>query len=272
MAKSSLRVILAMVWASVLPLGSALGESLADLRACGLTAGPKDRVVRVVDGDTVFLASGMQVRLVGIQAPKLPLGRKDFESWPLADEAKARLEELILHKPVQLLYGQTRKDRHGRALAHLKTDDAEEVWAQGEMLRSGLARVYTFSDNRRCTELLYQSEKQARSGGLSMWSDAFYTIRQPHETWNSLDTFQLVEGRVLDSAQVGSGVYLNFGENWREDFTIFISKSNLRKFEGGAESLLELKGQRIRIRGWLKLRNGPMIDLTHPEQLEVVSG
>ena len=45
-------------------------------------------VESVVDGDTLVLADGRQVRLVGIQAPKLPLGRDGFQPWPLADEAK----------------------------------------------------------------------------------------------------------------------------------------------------------------------------------------
>ena len=41
-------------------------------------------VAEVVDGDTLILADGTEVRLVGIQAPKLPLGRKGFRAQPLA--------------------------------------------------------------------------------------------------------------------------------------------------------------------------------------------
>ena len=35
--------------------------------------------VKIVDGDTLILDTGKQVRLVGLQAPKLPLGRPNFE-------------------------------------------------------------------------------------------------------------------------------------------------------------------------------------------------
>ena len=42
------------------------------------------RVVEVIDGDTVVLEDGRQVRLVGIQAPKLALGRPGFRAWPSA--------------------------------------------------------------------------------------------------------------------------------------------------------------------------------------------
>src|SRR3546814_12377173 len=42
--------------------------------AAALEAGPAATVIEVVDGDTVVLDDRSQVRLVGRQAPKLPLG------------------------------------------------------------------------------------------------------------------------------------------------------------------------------------------------------
>ena len=88
-----------------------------------LQNGGTARVVKVVDGDTVILDDGRQIRLVGIQAPKLPLGRRGFAKWPLADEAKSALENLVLDHRVSLGYGGEIIDRHGRALAHLFTAD-----------------------------------------------------------------------------------------------------------------------------------------------------
>lgn len=255
---------------------AATGSDLDQLlRSCGLVKGPVARVRSIVDGDTVVLEDGTQVRLVGIQAPKLPLGRKNFEPWPLGDEAKAALTSLVLGHNVRLYLGTTREDRHGRVLAHLVrvTEENEAaLWAQAEMLGDGYGRVYSFSDNRLCTAPLYEAEHKARAGGRGIWTHAFYRILSDGQAWDHLDSFQLVEGRVLDVSEVSSGVYLNFGENWRDDFTIFVPRSDLRRFEGGVESLLSVKGQRIRVRGWLKLRNGPMIDLTHPEQLERLGG
>ena len=114
-------------------------------------------VNQVVDGDTVVLerpANGAdQVRLVGIQAPKLPLGRPDFPTWPLAAEAKRALEDLTRDRRLTLSFGGRRLDRHGRLLAHLH--DEAGTWIQGEMLRLGMARVYSFPDNRaRVAEML----------------------------------------------------------------------------------------------------------------------
>jgi endonuclease YncB( thermonuclease family) len=91
-----------------------------------LEPGEQAKVVEVVDGDTVLLDDGWQVRLVGIQAPKLPLGRKNYKKWPLADESKSLLEALVLDRGVTLAYGGQRVDRHGRRLAHLFL--ADETW------------------------------------------------------------------------------------------------------------------------------------------------
>lgn len=46
------------------------------------------RVAEIVDGDTLVLDDGLQARLVGIQAPKLPLGRPHVKRQPLAEQAE----------------------------------------------------------------------------------------------------------------------------------------------------------------------------------------
>ena len=266
------RAAAVLAWCVILA-APAHGDLVAELRACGLTAGEKEFVSSVVDGDTVVLKSGAQVRLVGIQAPKLPLGRKGFEPWPLGEEAKTALETLALHREVRLFNGKAREDRHGRILAHLVVETAKDgsVWAEQHLLEAGLARVYSFADNRSCVANMLSFERDARARRLGMWADAFYDIRPQWQSGRYLGTFQLVEGEVLDVAEVRTGVYLNFEENWREDFSVFIARRDLRRFGGKEHELANLKGQWIRVRGWLKLRNGPMIDVSHPEQIEIPS-
>ena len=110
-----------------------LQVSLGGLVAAGaLEIVDEARVVEVIDGDTLVLSNGAEVRLVGTQAPKIALGRKDFHDWPLGAEAKALLEELALKQTVGLAYGGRRIDRHGRTLAQLYRADG--LWLQGEMV------------------------------------------------------------------------------------------------------------------------------------------
>lgn len=223
-------------------------------------------VVNVVDGDTLTLLDGREIRLVGIQAPKLPLGRPGFEPWPLADEAKAFLEELTLGRTLSLGYGGRRGDRHGRVLAHLF--DAEGRWIQGEILKAGLARVYSFADNRALIAEMLALERQARAAGRGIWADPFYAVRTAEAAEDWLGGFELVEGRVVAVGRGGRNTYLNFAEDWRSDFTIAVDHRARQVFEAAGIDLAHYEGRRVRVRGWLKSRNGPMIDVTHPEQIE----
>ncbi|MGY8960318.1 MAG: thermonuclease family protein [Alphaproteobacteria bacterium] len=134
---------------------SAAAESLR-----GLTKADWAVAVSVVDGDTLVLDDGRQVRLVGVQAPKLPLGRKNFKTWPLGEASKKALERLALGKRLQLSYGGSRIDRYNRALAHLH--DRDGVWIQGALLRDGMARVYSFADNRAVVATMLALERAAR--------------------------------------------------------------------------------------------------------------
>ena len=233
-----------------------------------LAHGDSQRVVAVIDGDTLVLEDGSEVRLVGIQAPKLALGRSDFAAQPLAEEAKAALEEMTLGQTVALSYGGQRIDRWGRRLAHLH--DQRGRWIQGELLASGLARVYTFRDNRALAAAMLAAERAARENGRGIWGDPFFQVRTVAETEALIDTFQIVEGEVLDAAVVRGRAYLNFGADWREDFTVTVSPKDRRAFTSAGLDLESLAGREIRVRGWLDSYNGPQIELTHPEQLEII--
>lgn len=241
---------------------------------CELTRGISGEVVEILDGDTVVLAGGLQVRLVGTQAPKLPLGRPDFEPWPLSDDSKEALSALLLNRRVTLFHGGESMDRHGRALAHVFVgDDDSGTWAQREMMQIGMARTYSFKDNRNCVRTLLQLESEAREKRLGIWNHPFYSLQKaepPADLLDLIDTFQLVEGRVLSVQAVNRRVYLNFGKNWREDFTASISSRDARAFPDSGLDLTSLEGKIVRIRGWLEERSGPMITITHPEQIEIV--
>jgi endonuclease YncB( thermonuclease family) len=233
------------------------------------TATIRDQAVtEIVDGDTLMLASGKEVRLVGIQAPKLPLGRVGFKTWPLAEESSTALQTLTAGQTVSLHFGGRREDRYRRYLAHLTLPDG--TWIQGALLAAGMARVYSFKDNRKLIGEMLAVERTARRDRRGIWALPYYRIRNPAETWNDIDSFQIVEGRVVDAARVRNVVYLNFGPDWRTDFTFRIDHRALRLFERAGIDPLTFSGRAVRGRGWIKLQNGPLIEITHPEQLELL--
>lgn len=260
------RSLAALLLLALLPVAaSADGPALPAPLADGGTA----KVVAVVDGDTLTLDDGREVRLVGIQAPKLPLGRPDFVAWPLAGDARATLENLARGKTVRLGYGGRQIDRYRRALAHLFLADG--TWLQEALLTAGLARVYTFADNRALADRLQAAETAAREAGRGIWIHPFYAIIAADNADLRLDEFALVEGRVLETAVVRGRAYLNFGADWKRDFTVSVAPADLRTMTRGGFDPTALAGRRIRVRGWIEWLNGPMIDLTHPEQIEVLA-
>ncbi len=138
------------------------------------------------------------------------------------------------------------------------------------MLDRGMARVYSFSDNRAAVADMLAREAAARAGGLGIWQHSFYAVRRAEGATIPFERFELVEGRVLDVATVRDRTYVNFGADWRDDFTLSLASRVRRLFEREGFDLESLEGRTVRARGWIKTYNGPMIDITHPAQIEVL--
>jgi len=232
----------------------------------GLDRGKAGRVSAIRDGGTIGLEDGTTVRLAGIQTPEAARG--DRPAWPLATEAATAVGQALLGNDVTLWHPDDREDRWGRSLAHVVRDDG--LWMQGALLMAGLARVYTQPRTATGARLMLDLERTARAARLGIWRQRFYRVRNPAETWGDLDSVQIVEGRVVDAAVVRGTAYLNFGADWRRDFTFRAKPDVRRAFARAGIDLADLTGQRVRGRGWVFPLNGPMIDLTHPEGLEVL--
>jgi micrococcal nuclease len=147
--------------------------------ACGRApaAPPQQaRVVQVLDGDTLVLANGRRVRLLGINAPELEREGRPAEF--LAHKAKAYLAQLIQGKMVRLEYGQLRYDHYGRLLAHIFLED--NTLAEAALLKEGLARVYFHPPNLSHREVLLAAQKEAMDARRGIWlkalnqDEAFY--------------------------------------------------------------------------------------------------
>jgi hypothetical protein len=164
-------------------------------------------------------------------------------------------------------------DRHGRLVAQLwraAADGSKDLWLQGELLADGLARVATTPDNVLLAPEMLRVEDEARSARRGLWGDPRYRVRTPEDAGAVLDGFQIVEGRVVAVA-VRRGIgYVNFGADYRTDLTLSLSREALRLMRAANFDPASLQGSRVRARGWLRSFNGPLIEITHPEQIEVL--
>src|SRR3990167_4957277 len=104
----------------------------------------KEKVKRVIDGDTIELANGQIGRYVGVNAPN---NGEQFEEE--ATEANAKL---VSGKTVTLEYDAYTSDRFDRALAYVMVDGKN---VSAELARLGLAKVTIYQDRRK---LKYQDE------------------------------------------------------------------------------------------------------------------
>jgi hypothetical protein len=81
--------------------------------------------------------------------------------------------------------------------------------------------------------------------------------------------FAIFEGRVISVGARRTLTYLNFGLRWSEDVTVAIEARHRARF-GGEARIADLTGRRVRIRGFVEERAGPMVAVTTPMQVEVL--
>lgn len=125
----------------------------------------RDRVVRVVDGDTVILEGLGRARLAGIDAPESV--RPNYPVEPFGKEAFRYLKARLAGESVTVEWDAERKDRYERWLVYIRLDDGSFVNA--EMIERGMAITYSFEKMRYTSEFL-KLEAQARAAGVGLWS------------------------------------------------------------------------------------------------------
>jgi len=131
------------------------------------------------------------------------------------------------------------------------------------------ARVMIAPNAPEMVEQMLGLEKQARAQKQGMWSDeSDYKVLTPETAGEANGEFAIIEGRVEKTASVRNNVYLNFGKDWKTDFTIMISPTMRKKLAREGIHPLGLGGKTVRVRGWLREYNGPLIELDVSEHLE----
>ncbi len=156
-----------------------------------------------------------------------------------------------------------RLDRHGRRLAHVFSGS---LWLQEELVARGLAIAAPPLVSRERALALLRLERRARLSEPGLWARTDARPIPADRARTALDRFAVVEGRVLSVARGFRSNFVNFGEDWREDFTIYLKRGRIAR----AFPPETLEGQRIRVRGWVYYSNGPAIDLADPIYLEML--
>ncbi|HUY92971.1 MAG TPA: thermonuclease family protein [Pirellulales bacterium] len=124
------------------------------------------RVERVIDGDTLLLADGARVRLIGVDCPETVKPDHPIEPW--GPEARDFTQSFVAGGKVRLQFDRERLDRYDRFLAYVWVGDA---MLNEELVRAGLARVeHRFHYSQSIKRQFDRAEEEARTARRGIWS------------------------------------------------------------------------------------------------------
>lgn len=251
-------------WVALVLVGLAASVSNAGAQPatdCLGEAVEEQAVAAVIDGRTIRLEDGRTVRLFGVVVP----GQ--------GDAAKAHLQALVGDEPAGLR-AVGAADRYGRTPAYLFTSgDDGPVLAQAALLERGLA-VRSGDPEDTCGPEMRAAEQHARDGKLGLWADPYYLVKNAGDNRALLaerGRFAIAQGTVESVRESGGMIYLNFGRRWTEALSVGVQKRNEQAFARAGLPLKSLEGRSVRIRGYVDVRAGPLIEAARPEQIEVVT-
>lgn len=198
--------------------------------------GVGQRVVskQVIDGDTLDLADGRRIRLIGINAPEI--GRNGNASEPHAQAARKELLRLVKGVELRLLIGDEPQDRYGRTLGHLFDPGGANIEAR--LLRQGLGFTVAIPPNLLLLDCQLQQEQYARAQRLGVWK------ANPARKASQIDSggFHLVRGRIEKVTRGGDHVWLDL------DGPLAL---RVPRALAEAQGLSHWRGRELEVRGWI---------------------
>ena len=171
--------------------------------------------------------------------------------YPDAALAQAWLAETLLQQNITLTLRD--EDRYGRRM--IESDRAVA------MLRDGAAMGYAAS---RMPPEWKAAEAAARAARRGIWADKDRVIT-PENAAQHIGQFRLVEGTITRIYEAKNATYINFGADWKSDFSITIPAKMLRSMKATLATLTA--GKRVAVRGMIIEENGPMVVLGHADNL-----
>lgn len=221
-------------------------------------------VVEVLKSDTLRIGKDKKIyKIDNIRIPlQMNMAARDF----LEENLKGQTVGIYISgKDVE-----ARKNELGHVLAHLLTQNGK--WVQAEMVSRGLAYVASTPDSRDLVRTLYKYEELGRAQELGLWQYSTYAIKNSRNIRQYLNTFNIYEGTITSVQQNDYFAFLNFEENTPKNVTVVIKAADQFRFiypnDPGLFKPFKLEKQRVRIRGWFEENDGPMLVITHPEQIE----
>lgn len=231
------------------PAVSAAGCSL-------LKQGKAAEVSYVYDGDTLKLADGRKIRLIGINTPEM--GRDGQSDEPGAVVAKQRLKTILKASDnrIFLKTGKELQDRYKRILAHPYNTQGRNITEI--LLREGLGYAIQIPPNLSNLECYRMAEQSARAGRQGLWEQG-WTALDVNRMGGHEEGFYHIQGEVERIGKSRRSLWVEL----KQGPTIRIDWSDWHLFKDWDPD--ELVGKRLEARGWIYRRKGQQrMQVRHP--------
>jgi micrococcal nuclease len=215
-----------------------------------------EKVLRVIDGDTVEISGGDRVRLLGIDAPE--------KGEPISVLATDRLKGLTEAGPVTLEVCEDR-DIYGRLLATVRVDSSN---INSILLKEGLALPMLIPPcGRPVAGDVLEAAAQGALSGKGIYSLKEYVIVPHVEAGEHIGENSVVRGKILNLHRGKKALQLNFGVDWKTDFTAVLFREGQQRFRDLGIDPVDLVGFEVLVIGKVKRYNGPEIIIRGPDQI-----
>jgi endonuclease YncB( thermonuclease family) len=211
------------------------------------------RLAKVVDGDTLALADGSRLRLIGVNAPEM----RGSDGTPEAGavEATRFVRKFLGSGHIGVVLGADRRDRYGRTLAHVYRADGESL--EAALLAAGLALQVTVPPNLGQLACLGDTERGARAARAGLWRSGAFAPRETASLAPGESGFRLLRGRVTAVEPAGSTWWVEIDDR----VSLRIADADRKYFS--LDELRTLEGRSVEVRGWL-IRRDPARGRGHP--------
>ena len=124
------------------------------------------KVIHVVDGDTIVLANGDNLRYIGIDTPEEVDPRKPVQCF--AQEAADYNKQLVEGQTIKFFKDKTEKDQYGRWLGFVYLEDG--TFVNDKLVQDGYAFAYPYKPDISKSATFAAGQDQARLANLGLWA------------------------------------------------------------------------------------------------------
>ncbi len=234
---------------------------------------PQDgaRIAALSDTGDPVLSDGTALHMADILYADRLGALSDTDRAALAEQRQARIAALLEQATLVACRLEAERDRYGRLSGDAGTS-SRGAFLRKDLLAEGLAVVLPGADSHACCIELYRQEDQARRAARGLWALSLAPYQEVDRRTGAARIpdrrFAIVEGRIRSIGDRDHVIYLNFGFDWSQDFTVSVTK---RLFEPAElDRILTLMGKRVRVRGMADPWKGGRIAVTSLDQIEVL--